>query len=230
MISANWVIAPRKTFEVVGMTNMKIVQLENSNTNRFNADAIARRQGGRIASNAQIDEHILGRKYRGGSSFWAREFIAKGVLVEKGRDLFCKETNVLVEANEISKAHEASKKGIFGKEGILLFIDPEKLAQNRNGVFVLENPKITVFDNAILGHDAGAADPNTRIAIKALEPLNWERPFEVRWNFFKDGMWPITRALPFWIICGNHTEGRGVEAQMNPLTYIAQLIIETPNQ
>ncbi|MCX6771552.1 MAG: hypothetical protein NTX79_05855 [Candidatus Micrarchaeota archaeon] len=224
------------------MANMKIVQLEKSNTNRFDADAIAKRHGGRIAGNAQIDEFILGWKYRGGSSFWAREFVAKGILVEKGKDLFCKEINVLVEANEISKAHEASKKGIIGKEGILLFIDPETLVQNKNGIFVLENPKITVFDNAILEHGYGIPDQNTRIAIKTSEPpeyktivdgqteWHYSSPLGIRWNFFKDGVWPITRALPMWIIYGVHTDGRGVEAQMNPSTFIAQLIIETPEQ
>ncbi|MFA6907987.1 MAG: hypothetical protein WC263_04125 [Candidatus Micrarchaeia archaeon] len=222
------------------MVEMKnVVRLENSNTNRFNADEIAKKSGGRIASNAQLDAHILSGK-RGGWSFWAREFISKGILVEKGKDLFCKETNILVGANEISKAHETSKNGIFGNENVLLFIDPDALVRNKDGIYVLENPKISVVDNAILEFGCfGSPDPDTRIAVHTVEPPEYETtvngrlewhyssPLGIRWNFFKDGVWPITRPIRDVTVCGVSCGGRGVEAFMAP-TYIAEILVELP--
>ena len=117
--------------------------------NRFKADAVAKQNGGRLPKHAELDKF----KMEGNSgAFWAREWAAKGVLIEKGKDLVDKKTGVLIPYSDIEKANkiriESGKSAIVGVNGVFFLIDPEAFTI-KNGLYVPENPKITVVENAV---------------------------------------------------------------------------------
>jgi len=144
------------------------VTMRGAKGTRYDAELFAKANGGRIVNHASLDNFMMERD-RGayGGEFWAREFATKGLLIEKGKDLLCDETKVLVEANALKKAHEASERGIFGKTEFLLF-DPETLILKAD-TYILENPKITVVANAMSPDGLGKVDPITRIAVRTTE-------------------------------------------------------------
>lgn len=141
----------------------------------------------RPASHAQLDKYKMDGNP---GAFLAREFSAKGVLLEKGRDLFCGKTNTLLEWNDIKKAREAAAREILGDKTVFLFIDPEDFAKNEKGVYVIVNPKITLVENAVLEYGAaGRADPATKIAISVPKGDFESVPDEERrWNTISDGI------------------------------------------
>ena len=205
------------------MAEMKLIKLGGKRT-RYDAELIAKANGGRIVNHSSLDTFMMERN-RGayGGGFWAREFATKGLLIEKGKDLLCNETKVLVEANELKKAHEASEHGIFRKKDIFLMIDPETLILKAD-TYILENPKITVVANAMSPDGLGKVDPITRIAVRTTEaelekleclnrhysqvligalPGEWTDKNQAIWsqvrrNHIKDGIWALMRKYGYF--------------------------------
>ena len=159
--------------------------------NRFEADGVAKLHGGRLPKHAELDKFKMEGIY---GAFWAREWAAKGVLIEKGRDIVDKQTSVLIPYSDIEKADrtliESGKAGIVGANKIFFLIDPEAFTL-KNGLYVFENPKITVVENAVLEMSGrGMADPETKIAIYTAETVPAR---ELRLNCFSEGIWPLSR-------------------------------------
>ena len=146
--------------------------------NRFEADEVAKQRGGRLIRYAELDKlYAVRGRYKGKyGTFWAREWAVKGVLIEKGKDLVDKNTGVLVPYSDIEKANkariESGKSAIVGVNGVFLLIDPEAFSQTlKSGLYALENPKITVVENAVLEWGVrGEADPETKITVYAEKP------------------------------------------------------------
>ena len=163
--------------------------------NRFEADGVAKQNGGRLPKHAELDKY----KMDGNSgAFWAREWAVKGVLIEKGKDLVDKNTGVLVPYSDIEKANkariESGKSAIVGVNGVFFLIDQE-IFTLKNGLYVPENPKIIVVENAVLEMGGrGMADPETKIAVYAakavLDSLSYN---QIRRNYINDGVWPLVR-------------------------------------
>ena len=175
---------------------MKIIDTQRC-ASRFDADKIAKDfNGGRLPKHAELDKY----KMKGNSgACWAKEWAVKGVLIEKGKDLVDKNTGVLVPYSDIEKANkariESGKSSIVGVNSVFFLIDPEAFTP-KNGLYVLENPKITVVENAVLenGVWGTAADPETKIAVYAakavLDSLSRD---QIRVNYINEGVWPLVR-------------------------------------
>ncbi|MCX6771107.1 MAG: hypothetical protein NTX79_03560 [Candidatus Micrarchaeota archaeon] len=175
-------------------------------TSRCDADKVARDfNGGRLPKYAELDKFKMEDNYSG--TFWGKEWAAKGVLIEKGKDLVDKGSSVLIPYGDIEKANkaliESGKAGIVGVKGVLFLIDPEACTL-KNGLDVLENPKITVVENAVLEMGGkGMADPETKIAIHAAEMVLDSLPVsQIRWNYIGDGIWPLVRGDKY--LLGNY--------------------------
>lgn len=190
-------------------------------TTRFEADIVAWNYGkGRLPTHAELDKFKMSGK---DGAFWAKEWTAKGVLVEKaikrGKDLADHGTEVLIEAKDVrtmKELHRAleEKHGKKIPAGELLYlVDPEALAW-RGWSFVLENPKITVVENAVLGFgDVGIPAPETKIAIHApKKTLNALPKSGIRMNFIQDGVQALARGHVIY----SFNEVRNVDAYWSP--------------
>ena len=162
--------------------------------NRFEADAVAKQHSGRLPKHAELEGYSMER------GFWVREWAAKSVLIERGNDLVDEKTGVRVEAKDVQKMLEL-KKALEEKLGmkipiekLLYLLDPEGF-ELKNGLYVHQNPKITVVQNAVLEMGGkGIADPETKIAVYAAEiVLVSLSDNEVKWNYIKDGVVPLAR-------------------------------------
>ena len=174
---------------------MVVVTNTGISANRFEADAVAKQNGGSLPKHAVLDAY----KMQGNSgAFWAKEWAVKGVLIEKGKDLVGKNTGVLVPYSDIEKANkariESGKSAIVGVKGAFFLIDPEAFTL-KSGLYVPENPKITVVENAVLEMGGkGMADPETKIAVYAAKAVLDSLPdSQIRWNYINDGVWPLVR-------------------------------------
>jgi hypothetical protein len=174
---------------------MVVVTNTGISANRFEADVVAKQNGGRLPKHAVLDAY----KMQGNSgAFWAREWAVKGVLIEKGKDLVDKKTGVLIPYSDIEKANkariESGKSAIVGVNGVFFLIDPEVFTL-KSGLYVPENPKFTVVENAVLEMGGrGMADPETKIAVYAAKTVLDSLPDnQIRWNYINDGVWPLVR-------------------------------------
>jgi hypothetical protein len=167
---------------------------------RFDADKVAKDfNGGRLIKHAELDAYKMQGNF---GAYWAREWAVKGVLIEKGKDLVDKDSDVLVPYSDIEKANkariESGKSAIVGVNGVFFLIDPEAFTF-KNGLYVPENPKITVVENAVLEMGGrGMADSETKIAVYAEKSVLDSLPSDqIRWNYFKHGVWPLVRGSEY---------------------------------
>ena len=158
--------------------------------NRFEADAVARRNGGRLPNQPELDKYKVDGNP---GSFWAREWSVKGVLVEKGKDFVFDLTNARIEAKDVQKMlelHQALEEKLHTKipiEKLLYLLDPSNPREPfafKNGLYVPVDPKITVVENAVLEDcGRGIADPETKIAVhpanEVLEKILGSLPEEI---------------------------------------------------
>ncbi|VVC02377.1 Uncharacterised protein [uncultured archaeon] len=175
--------------------------------NAFEAPRVAKQHGGRSVNHPEADEHEMAschlaesrikaerRPLPRDAGFWAG-WAAQNVFVEKGKDLVDRKTGVLIAYSDIEKAHkariEAGKRGIIGVKGLFFVAEPEEFTF-KNGLYVHENSKITVVDDAMpYFGEWGKADPATKIAAKtSINPLPSR---EKRYNHIYDGIRPLVR-------------------------------------
>jgi len=174
---------------------LKIIDTGRTAT-RFDADKVARVFNcGRLSKHSELDAY---KKQGGLGAFWAREWSVNGVLIEKGKDLVDERTGVLVPCSDIEKANkariESGKSAIVGVNGVFFLIDPEAFTR-KNLIWVAENPKISVVENAQLSTGGwGTPDPETKIAVfTARMDLDALSDDWLRRNYFNDGVCPLVR-------------------------------------
>jgi hypothetical protein len=195
---------------------------------RFRADEIAKQfNNGKLPKHSELDEF----KLKGNSgTYWAKEFAAKGVLVEKGKDLCCERTKIRLEPNDVQKmlelheALEAKYKEKIPTDKIFYLIDPEGYTLKK-GIYVLENPQITVVEHAVLGYgtDArGKADERTKLPVYEIENVLDSLPDnEIRWSYIRDGIWPLLRGKGIYA----YQDNRCVMAYDMPPAYLQVLSV-----
>jgi hypothetical protein len=178
---------------------MKIINTGVSVT-AYDAPRVAKESGGRPARHAEVDKY----KMDGNSGAYWAGWAAKRVLIEKGKDLVDEKTGVRIEAKDVQKMLELQK-ALEEKLGmeipiekLVYLLDPEGF-ELKNGLYVHQNPKITVVQNAVLEMGGrGMADPETKIAVYAAKEILDSLPSDqIRWNFINDGVWPLARGGNF---------------------------------
>ena len=165
---------------------------------RFEADKVAKDfNGGRLPKHAELDRYKM-EGNRGGS-FWAKEWAARDVYVERGKDVVDKNTFALILYSDIEKAdkllRESDRPGLIGIRDGCFLIRPEAYTF-KNGLYVFENPSFIAIHN--MENYRGMADIETKIAVKTdervLDSLESTQYDQIRCNYINSGVWPLFRS------------------------------------
>ena len=193
--------------------------------------AAANKIHARPASHAEVDFFQMAGQ---NGEFMAREFAAKGLLLEKGRDAVWERSHTFIKAKDVEKmlelhaALEGKNKEKVPFEKMFYLVDPGAYVKTDEYAFLqigafyaIENPKFTVVENTVdPWGGVGKADPITKIAVYASEEeLKRLSYLEKRYNHIHGGIWPLVRGLI-------HTCDRGDIAAVPP-QYTYQVLIST---
>ena len=221
--------------------------VENVLANRVEAGRIAKENGGRLPRLCVLDNYINVQGNTG--AFFAREFVlcipakpkdekkalddddapakpaAPMLEIQKGRDFHCRASNILIPAKELSLFDQVVQGGVFGRHDFLAFLDPEAITFEK-GVYVLQNPAVTAVAGAVTVFGGrGKHDPVTGVALKdEIKALDALADGEKRWNFVKEGVWPITQGIYHYFYYRPQREAQGF-ATMD--TALKQVLVET---
>ncbi len=182
----------------------------NTSATYWQARQIANNNGKKVVSLSSLDAYKMAGN-RG--AFWARELYITGVPFKNdGKDIKDDSTKITLPASDLKKAHESSKNGIYGREGILLFTDAKDFSDSKD-YKVMQDPSISVVENPVLAFGgAGKVDEQTKIAVEVSpEELAKLDENQKRFNYLNKGIRPFVRGVLYdddWRDVGG--VGRGV--------------------
>lgn len=173
---------------MASLTNM------NTSATYWQARQIANNNGKKVVSLSSLDAYKMAGN-RG--AFWARELYITGVPFKNdGKDIKDDSTKITLPASDLKKAHESSKNGIYGREGILLFTDAKDFSDSKD-YKVMQDPSISVVENPVLAFGgAGKVDEQTKIAVEVSpEELAKLDENQKRFNYLNKGIRPFVRGV-----------------------------------
>ena len=140
---------------------------------RFKADEVAAKHGGRLPTHAELDACIMrGYPYRPHllGTFWAKELAVSGISIEKGKDIVDEVNMTIIQEKdaktmlELRKEEKDWQSRTIPTETLFYLVNPEAFTK-KDDFYVVENPTITLMENVALHCWGGKADDETRIAI-----------------------------------------------------------------